>query len=124
MLFEFEVLKQHITELKTENVKLRQIIEKNARHDVENAEQRSRIEELEKNNANILAENTELKTRIVKLEQDSKQLRNDLHFEEAVIIPESVAVKFSGENCVVSEVIKVPANFKSLKEKEMDNFLN
>jgi hypothetical protein len=89
-------------------VKLRQIIEENTRHDAENAEQIARIEELEKNSANILAENTELKARVTKLEQDFKQSQNDSHFEEAVIISESI----------VPEVIIVSANSKSSKKKK------
>ncbi|GET52049.1 hypothetical protein GLOIN_2v1765104 [Rhizophagus irregularis DAOM 181602=DAOM 197198] len=43
---------------------------------------------------------------------------------EAVTIPESVAVKLSGKNCVVPEVVTVPASSKSSQKKEMNNFLN
>ncbi|RIA99379.1 hypothetical protein C1645_730983 [Glomus cerebriforme] len=119
----FAEIKGENGELKNENAKLRQIIE-NSRRDAENTEQKARIEELERNSANISAENTELKARVAKLEQDSKQPQNDSHFEEAVIIPESVAVKLSGANGAVPEVIMVPANSKSSEEKEMDKFLD
>src|ERR1043165_2899967 len=59
-----------IGELKSENAKLRRIIEENARRDAENAEHKVRIEELEKNSADISAENAELKAELAKLRCD------------------------------------------------------
>jgi hypothetical protein len=57
--------------------------------------------------------NTELESRLEIMEQGSSvvdgQPQNDSQFK-AVVIPESVAVKLNGENCVVPEVITVPAN--------------
>src|ERR1043165_3534099 len=82
-----------IGELKSENAKLRRIIEENARRDAENAEHKARIEELEKNSADISAENTELKARVAKLEQESRQPQNDLSTKEPVDITESVTVQ-------------------------------
>ena len=49
-------------------MKLRHIIEENARRDAENPEHKARIEELEKNSADTSAENAELKARVAKLE--------------------------------------------------------
>src|ERR1043165_292600 len=59
-----------IGELKSENAKLRRIIEENARRDAENAKHKVRIEELEKNSADISAENAELKAKLAKLRHD------------------------------------------------------
>jgi hypothetical protein len=67
MLFELELLRQHITELEAENTKLRQIIEENSKYEAESAEHKVRIKELEKNNADISAENAELKAKLAKL---------------------------------------------------------
>ncbi|PKK55310.1 hypothetical protein RhiirC2_802760 [Rhizophagus irregularis] len=55
MSSELELLRQYITKLKTENMKLKQIIEKNSKCEAESAEHKVRIEELEKNSADISA---------------------------------------------------------------------
>ncbi|KAF0358252.1 hypothetical protein F8M41_014465 [Gigaspora margarita] len=47
MLSELELLRQHITELEAENAKLKQIIEKNTKHEAKNFELKSRVRELE-----------------------------------------------------------------------------
>jgi hypothetical protein len=93
MLFEHEILRQRITELKAENAKikaekavieniyiklLKQIREEYIRHDTEKTEFKVRIKELKKNRVNTIAENTELKSRVVKLEQDIVKLKKEL----------------------------------------------
>jgi hypothetical protein len=49
---------------------LRQIIEKNARHNTENAEHKIRTKKLEKNSIDISADNTEFKAKLAKLRYD------------------------------------------------------
>ena len=73
MISELEVLKQRITELEAENIKvkaknaeLRQAIREHTEH-------KARIKELEKNSADVSAENVELKARVAKLEQRQSQ---------------------------------------------------
>ena len=47
MSSELELLRQRITELEAENVKLRQIIEENTKREAENTEFKSKVGELE-----------------------------------------------------------------------------
>ncbi|GES95160.1 hypothetical protein GLOIN_2v1708780 [Rhizophagus clarus] len=90
--FEFEVLKQRITELDAENSRvlaekaelLKQIAEERAKYEAENAELKGRIEELEKSRADANAKNArrdvvnaELKDKVAKLEQDYGQVQSD-----------------------------------------------
>ncbi|GBC10220.1 hypothetical protein RclHR1_09450004 [Rhizophagus clarus] len=90
--FEFEVLKQRITELEAENSRvlaekaelLKQIAEERAKYEAENAELKGRIEELEKSRADADAKNArhdvvnaKLKDRVAKLEQDYGQVQSD-----------------------------------------------
>ena len=88
------------------------------------AELRNRIEELEKARIDTAVENTrrdvenvrrdaELKARVAKLEEDSRHPRKDSSPEKSADIPDSI---------VANEA--VPANFKPLKEKTMDSFLD
>ncbi|GES83310.1 hypothetical protein GLOIN_2v1779898 [Rhizophagus clarus] len=135
-------------ELKNENAKLRQIIEKNARRDAENAEHKVRIEELEKNSADISAENAELKAELAKLRYDfdSSNLTRPQQPQHVTNVQNSCSV---GEE-EISKVTTVPQpdaesesrfasdpvidqlingatsdniNIKSMEERETDAFL-
>src|SRR5688500_17332018 len=103
MLSELELLRQRITELEAENAKLRQVIEENAKRDVENAEHKIRIEELEKNSADISAENAELKAELAKLRYDF-DFSNHTRSQHATNVLNSCSV---GEE-EISKVTTVP----------------
>ncbi|RGB23919.1 hypothetical protein C1646_773811 [Rhizophagus diaphanus] len=106
MSSELELLRQRITELEAENMKLRQIIEENSKHEAENAEHKVRIEELEKNSADISAENAELKAELAKLRHDfnSSNLTRPQQFQHVTNVQNSCSV---GEEDI-SSVTAVP----------------
>ncbi|GES95150.1 hypothetical protein GLOIN_2v1708780 [Rhizophagus clarus] len=139
--FEFEVLKQRITELEAENSRvlaekaelLKQIAEERAKYEAENAELKGRIEELEKSRADADAKNArhdvvnaKLKDRVAKLEQDYGQVQSDsmplvssFTRSEPVVIPDCETkdavpkVQFSTNNLI-------SANSKTSEDREMD----
>ncbi|CAG8484772.1 4259_t:CDS:2 [Ambispora gerdemannii] len=126
----FPNLKKNLLRLKSENVKLKQIIEENVKCDI-------RVEELEQ-------KNKELEARLSVVEQSSVvvdgQPQNDSRSEDAnaskeailEILPEVSAdvvdqlkkhAPVCKANDVVSEVLP-EVNSKLLEEREMDKFLN
>ncbi|GBC10137.1 hypothetical protein RclHR1_09370007 [Rhizophagus clarus] len=104
------------TEIEAENVKLRQIIKKNAKHDAENAE---------------------LKIEIARLRHDTEEMKQQTQIITEVkyvcsienTSPVEVILKISTANISSNQCDKVnssPSNVskqKSLKDKEMDAFL-
>ncbi|CAB5208737.1 hypothetical protein RhiirA5_481253 [Rhizophagus irregularis] len=105
-------------EVKAENAKLKQIIEKNARRD-------AKVEELEQKNA-------EHEARFAIVEQSSVavdgQSQNDKEVtistvDVSVVDQLKQHVPVCKANDVVSEVLS-EVNFKSPEEREMDKFLN
>ncbi|CAG8457465.1 9553_t:CDS:1 [Cetraspora pellucida] len=85
MQSEIDSLRQRISELEAEKIKLeaknakllKHVMEENTKCEVENVGLKTRIEELEKNKTNTInlkAENDELKTRVTKLERKQIQV--------------------------------------------------
>src|SRR6266542_5266559 len=125
-------------EVETENAKLWQIIEENAKRDAENAKHKIRIEELEKNSADISAENAKLKAELAKLRYDfdSSNLTRPQQPQHVTNMQNSCSV---GEK-EISKVTTVPqpdasdpvidqpingatsdnTNIKSMEERETD----
>ena len=120
MSSELELLRQRITELEAENVKLRQIIKKNTKREAENTELKSKVGELE--------------ARLVILEQSplivDGQPQNDKEVSSevlAVVVSDSSPVyevyrqlKLSEQ---IEEVPKIPDQEKTSEDMETDAFL-
>jgi regulator of replication initiation timing len=113
-------LSSELTEVKNENVKLRQIIEENAKRDAENAELKTRIEELEKNRADTSSENAKLRARIAKLEQNFGQSQDETVHDEAVNMSTSSVV----DHCDDVSSFSSCESKKTIKDIETDEFLD
>ncbi|GBB86247.1 hypothetical protein RclHR1_12680013 [Rhizophagus clarus] len=143
--FEFEVLKQRITELEAKNSRvlaekakfLKLIAEERVKYEAENAKLKGRIEKLEKSRADADAKNAKrdvvnakLKDRVVKLEQDYGQVQSDsmplvslFTRSKPVVIPDCETkdavpkVQFFTNNLI-------SANSKTSEDRKMDAFLD
>ncbi|CAG8565080.1 4037_t:CDS:1 [Cetraspora pellucida] len=116
MQSEIDSLRQRISELEAEKIKLeaknaehlKQVVEENTKCEVENVGLKARIEELEKNkmnNINLKAENYELKTRVTKLER--KQIQVITNEQEASTKDISLLIEsqLEGEEAITSDPI-------------------
>ncbi|CAG8842617.1 8588_t:CDS:1, partial [Gigaspora margarita] len=77
-----------------------------------------------KSRMDTTTENAKLKTIVVRLKQDSRQPQNDLHFEEADIIPESIAVQLKQVELQKPYLICSLLTLLTLPEDQMENIKN
>ena len=126
-------MRQRNTELEAEKAKLEEVwsarfeniiekndeLRKNADLFTENFDLKREVANLRKEHKSSVEKqerkNTELESRLTIMEQGSSvvdgQPQNDSHFEEAVVIPESVSIQLNKQHMSVCEAVsKKPAN--------------
>ena len=120
MSSELELLRQRITELEAENVKLRQIIEENTKREAENTELKSKVGELEARLA-ILEQSPPI---VDGQPQNDKGVSSEV---SAVVVSDSSPVHEVHRQLKLSEQIeevpKVPDQEKTSEDMETDAFL-
>ncbi len=119
---------------------MKQIIEKNIRHDVKKVKYKVKIKKLKKNNAEISAKNTGLKAELIKLRYDFnffnlmrfQQLQHITNMQNSCFVREEISKVITvSQSDTFNYVIDQPingtssdnTNIKLIKKKKINNFL-